>query len=212
MTSATAAFAAPGYSLCGNAAYETPGANGSSRAVNTTSEGYDTYGGIDFPVPAGLTLGTLDTLSTDLKSTVGGCGGGSPRFVALTDAGYVYFFLNCTADGLYHNTGNLATPTSLVDYDLGTGYHYQNPYGDVQANFGNMAVTELFLVTDGGWAVGGTQNVSFDNVNVDGTVYPFDTPTTKDQCKNGGYLNYEGGNGQPFRNQGDCIQFVNTGR
>jgi hypothetical protein len=31
-------------------------------------------------------------------------------------------------------------------------------------------------------------------------------PTTKDQCKNGGYLAYG------FSNQGQCIKFVNTGK
>jgi hypothetical protein len=31
-------------------------------------------------------------------------------------------------------------------------------------------------------------------------------PTSKDQCKNGGWRNYPG-----FRNQGDCVSFVATG-
>ncbi|HEX8131302.1 MAG TPA: thrombospondin type 3 repeat-containing protein [Pyrinomonadaceae bacterium] len=34
-------------------------------------------------------------------------------------------------------------------------------------------------------------------------------PTSKDQCKNGGYTRF---NDPAFRNQGDCIQFVNTGK
>ncbi len=34
-------------------------------------------------------------------------------------------------------------------------------------------------------------------------------PTTKDQCKNGGYTRF---NDPAFKNQGDCIQYVNTGR
>jgi len=35
-------------------------------------------------------------------------------------------------------------------------------------------------------------------------------PTNKDQCKNGGWqlFNYP----RTFKNQGDCIQFVNTGK
>ena len=35
-------------------------------------------------------------------------------------------------------------------------------------------------------------------------------PTSKDQCKNGGWRNFTFPH--PFKNQGDCIQFVNTGR
>jgi hypothetical protein len=32
-------------------------------------------------------------------------------------------------------------------------------------------------------------------------------PTSKDQCKNGGWQNY----GTTFKNQGDCVSFVATG-
>ena len=33
-------------------------------------------------------------------------------------------------------------------------------------------------------------------------------PTSKDQCKNGGWMNWK----PRFKNQGDCIQYVNTGK
>lgn len=36
-----------------------------------------------------------------------------------------------------------------------------------------------------------------------------EAPTSKDDCKNGGYRNYNGTN--TFRNQGDCVSFVATG-
>jgi hypothetical protein len=42
----------------------------------------------------------------------------------------------------------------------------------------------------------------------------FDTgigpPTSKDQCKNGGWATFD--TPRAFKNQGDCIQFVNTGK
>lgn len=41
---------------------------------------------------------------------------------------------------------------------------------------------------------------------------PFEVPTDKDQCKNGGWQNLRRADGSSFRNQGDCIQYVNTGR
>jgi hypothetical protein len=37
------------------------------------------------------------------------------------------------------------------------------------------------------------------------------SPTDKNQCKKGGWQAYAGPNG-PFKNQGDCIQYVNTGK
>lgn len=38
------------------------------------------------------------------------------------------------------------------------------------------------------------------------------SPTNKEQCKNGGWMTLFRANGSPFKNQGDCIQYVNTGR
>ena len=43
------------------------------------------------------------------------------------------------------------------------------------------------------------------------SIAPVTSPTDKDQCKHGGWKSYQGPNG-PFKNQGDCIKFVNTGK
>jgi hypothetical protein len=37
-------------------------------------------------------------------------------------------------------------------------------------------------------------------------------PTTKDQCKNGGWQTLVRADVSPFKNQGDCIQYANTGK
>ncbi len=37
-------------------------------------------------------------------------------------------------------------------------------------------------------------------------------PTTKDDCKNNGWQTYTRADGSTFKNQGDCIQYVNTGK
>jgi hypothetical protein len=37
-------------------------------------------------------------------------------------------------------------------------------------------------------------------------------PTNKDQCKDGGWQTHVRANGTTFKNQGDCIQYVNTGK
>jgi hypothetical protein len=44
------------------------------------------------------------------------------------------------------------------------------------------------------------------------TTYDFEpvlTPTSKDQCKNGGWMNF---NTPVFKNQGDCVRYANTGK
>jgi len=58
----------------------------------------------------------------------------------------------------------------------------------------------------GGYGGGGGL---LDNM-VEGYVASIGPPTTKDQCKNNGWrtFNYP----RQFKNQGDCIQFVNTGK
>lgn len=38
------------------------------------------------------------------------------------------------------------------------------------------------------------------------------TPTSKDACKKDGWKTLYRANGTPFKNQGDCIQYVNTGK
>jgi hypothetical protein len=41
---------------------------------------------------------------------------------------------------------------------------------------------------------------------------PFRVAATKDDCKNGGYNNVKDAQGNAFKNQGQCIQFVNNGK
>ncbi len=41
---------------------------------------------------------------------------------------------------------------------------------------------------------------------------PYRVATTKDQCKNGGYNGVRRADGSTFKNQGDCIQYANTGK
>jgi hypothetical protein len=41
---------------------------------------------------------------------------------------------------------------------------------------------------------------------------PYHIATNREQCKNGGWQTMRRADGSTFRNQGDCIQYVNTGR
>jgi len=55
--------------------------------------------------------------------------------------------------------------------------------------------------------------VETDGVDFNGTIYDFEQflppPTNKDQCKDGGWRTFDH---PAFKNQGDCIQYFNTGR
>lgn len=57
-------------------------------------------------------------------------------------------------------------------------------------------------------------DVETDLVDFNGTVYdfePYAAATSKDQCKDGGWTTARRADGSTFANQGDCIQYVNTG-
>ena len=53
---------------------------------------------------------------------------------------------------------------------------------------------------------------NFWRVVPDGPCVGTNVPTTEAQCKNGGWTTTTRPDGAPFRNQGDCIQFVNNGK
>jgi len=58
-------------------------------------------------------------------------------------------------------------------------------------------------------------NVYTDLFNFNGTTYDFEpylVASNKDQCKDGGYLTAKRADGSSFKNQGDCVQYVNTGK
>jgi len=87
------------------------------------------------------------------------------------------------ADGAVLNTWTLSDPTDVIGTSVG-GHRY-----------GWFAIQEFpFLAID---------NVSLLSVN---------EATTVAACKNGGWQSLTRTDGSLFKNQGDCIQYVNTGK
>jgi hypothetical protein len=212
------ASAATGYSLFGSASYSSPG-NNSNRDVDLVADATanpQVYSGVDFTVPAGLTIGGLKTLSTDYNFIVSSCSTGSPRF-GITLSGnpnatiFVYIgpppnYTGCPAG--WTNTGNLLTPTSLVDDTQlgGTGAGPYDSWADAQAQYAGQTVIDIFLVSDDGPS--GTQEVQVDNTNVNGTTYTYE-PTSLADCKNGAWQTFTFTPG-PFTNQGACVSYFAT--
>ncbi len=220
-----AAFAATGYTLYGDATIVTTGHPG--NAVKLTSDATPGYGGVDFDIPAGTTFADLTTLATDYKFEADDtCGGGSPRFqinVQVPGDGvqniFVYIgpppaYTACLPD-TWLNTGDLLEGVNPIDTSQLPGGTFYDPYTAALARYGSYVVTGVQVVVDGSWtALDGEQTAFVDNTNIDGVIYTYDKsePTGKDDCKNGGWMDLVNGDGDAFKNQGDCVSYANSGK
>jgi hypothetical protein len=54
--------------------------------------------------------------------------------------------------------------------------------------------------------------IGYDDECVTYDFEPFEVAADKETCKNGGWKTLRRADGSTFKNQGDCIQFVNTGK
>ena len=72
-----------------------------------------------------------------------------------------------------------------------------------------VSSTQYYVAADAG-ATDGTTGFALGPIDLISVVPP--SPTTKAQCKNGGWTGYVDSNGQRFKNQGDCVSFVENGK
>lgn len=79
-----------------------------------------------------------------------------------------------------------------------------------------LSLGGVVLKAGGGWTGGFDGNVDALTINNDTYDFELDAPivvaTDKTQCMKGGWANVFRANGTAFKNQGDCIQYVNTGK
>jgi hypothetical protein len=169
------------FSLGGDTTLVHPG-NASGSAAQATTTGQDGFGFVNIPIGAGVELRQLTSLSTDFKPVLGTCSAGSPRFTVNVTNGTikssVFFYLGpppsytgCVP-GSYASSGNLAAPTSLVDASALPGGSFNEPYSQVQADFGDYDITAVHLDVDARGA--GEQTVDFDNTNVNGKLVTYE--------------------------------------
>ena len=211
------------YTTFGDANIQSPGFNSpyAARIQSDCSSGTP-FGGVRFQTPSGMTLNDLNTLSADFNLVNSTNGGGSPRFQVRvqTPSGprnvFVYIGTPPSYSGdpsnVWSNTTNLLDPTDTVDASQLGGAFY-DPYANVQANYGSYPVLSITAVVDSCWAVpSGVQTVLLDNVTINSDVTTFDQPQSANDCKNGGWKFLMRADNSPFKNQGDCIQYVKTGK
>lgn len=132
----------------------------------------------------------------------------------------------------YQNPGNHGNPTVVNNvwqkWDVAAGLFWSTrtvvcSNGTVNGTSGGPAsytLAQINTLCPNAVVIGygvniGTNNPSYDvetNLfNFNGTTYNFEVtnvPTSQDQCKNNGFENLTDANGQPFKNQGDCVSYV----
>lgn len=214
-----AALAATTYSLFGDATLVSGGNLGRAAQIRSIEPGG--FGGVSLSSTTVTDLNSLTNLATDYKFTENSCGGGSPRFqVRVSNDGgvtnkniFVYIgpapsYTGCPM-GVWTASGNLVTPASLVDTSQLPGGTFYDPYSAALVKYGNYTVTGISFVADGEWAFAGNQTVLADNVEINTDKVTFDQPLDKDECKKDGWMNLTDQNGDPFKNQGQCVSWTN---
>jgi hypothetical protein len=111
-----------------------------------------------------------------------------------THAGCGYDSLNVGTDGAPPSTGSQPQPTDA---------YLNSVFGSNYCD-GGAGGSNVFRLDAGCWA--GFQP-AFRVAAV--TINP---PPNKDACKNNGWQTFTRADGSKFKNQGDCIQYVNTGK
>jgi hypothetical protein len=106
----------------------------------------------------------------------------------------------CGYDSL--NVGTAPLPTIGIAPQPSDAYLY-DVFGSEYCD-GGVGGTNVFRLDAGCWT--GFQP-AFEIAAV--TINP---PPNKDACKGNGWQNYTRADGSKFKNQGDCIQYVNTGK
>ncbi|MEX2230210.1 MAG: hypothetical protein WEB13_11300 [Dehalococcoidia bacterium] len=215
------------YALLGDAIIVSGGNPGNAAQLRSDATLPPSFGVARFDV--NTPWSSLSTLSTDFNVTDDNCGGGSPRIQLAVDTdgdglsdGNVHIafgpsptFTGC-APG-WQSTGNLIGNEDAGRYDYSQfGGSPFTTYSAAPALVLSGTVLRASVVVDGSWSAAATggdgeQTVLIDNVNINGAVETFDLPADKDACKNDGWQSLFRADGSPFKNQGDCIQFVNTG-
>ena len=157
-TAAVASAAGITSSLFGGAVAEQSDVKLVSDLTDTSTA--NDFSGITFTLPAGTTFAQLTQLSTEFDPTIGGCGGGSPRFTLHLLGGknvFVYLgpspnFTGCALN-TWQSSGNLIGNNDTGRYDTSqvqTGTQ-SNTYSGALTLIGSQQVTSIDLVVDAGW-------------------------------------------------------------
>lgn len=159
--------------------------------------------GADIVTPLeGGSISSLTELNFEYKNG-GHCGAGAPRYNVQVDGNT--YFLGCS--------GGVQTPATTAGWT-----HVE--FGPAQFAAAGIPLVgtleDVYIIFDEGTdtPVGGTIDtageVYLDNFSVNNDVVGGpNAPTSKDDCKKDGWKTVTDANGNPFKNQGQCVSYFN---
>jgi hypothetical protein len=121
------------------------------------------------------------------------CQGGSPRFNVFTSTGT--FFLGCNNVTPTMNADGTATYTFTAATLAAAGQQVPTPTGTITQ-------VEVLIDVQGSADL---SNITFNGVTQVPAPTPVGPPTSKAQCKHGGWKTFTN---PSFKNQGQCVSFV----
>jgi hypothetical protein len=88
------------------------------------------------------------------------------------------------------------------------------PWSEIVAAMPNATILGGFGVNQGSFNGGLIAATDALTLSANGNTWiynfePFRSPSSKDECKNGGWENVKSSDGSSFKNQGQCIEYVN---
>jgi hypothetical protein len=122
--------------------------------------------------------------------------------------------------GPFHGTIRRIDATTKAYEVVSVGGYMVHPWGIGLDQEGNILVADWQTHGGGNGALilidasTGAQSLLVDGgPGWDGvTAVILPTPRTKEDCKKGGWQSLRRANGTPFKNQGSCVSYVNTGK
>jgi hypothetical protein len=114
------------------------------------------------------------------------------------------------------NNFNLPATQAGIAVDPALSVAFPSMNVDGTCNWWNSPSGPTVASNPGGTGAATTANVTYKpwllSPAPGGNCFGGNVPTTASQCKNGGWMTSVRSDGSTFKNQGDCIQYVNTGK
>jgi hypothetical protein len=187
---------------------------------------------LSLPRPAAALVGTFSSTGSMTTARYGSTATLLPNGKVLVAGGFgsaASAELYDPATGLFSSTGSMsiartehiATLLPNGSVLVAGGYNFPNGFASAElydlatglfSSTGSMSAGRFFhtatLLPNGKVLVAGGTDGSSPLASAELFIT---VPTDKDECKNNGWMTLFQPDGSPFKNEGNCIQFVNTG-